>query len=70
MSLRIEDLDRETLEKLGLLKELPQAPNKPRAGLKIEDIRRHAIRVLAVLDKLNQSDRQRILEHAIKVNKI
>ena len=34
-----------------------------------EDVRNHAIRVLAVLDKLNQKQRVRVLNHALQMNK-
>jgi hypothetical protein len=34
-----------------------------------EAVRRYAIRCLATIAELSQSDRRRVLEHALKVNK-
>ena len=61
MALRPEDLMPELQEKLGL---------KPSARMKMEDIRRWAIRVLAEMGELSQSDRSRVLTHAQKTNKV
>jgi hypothetical protein len=67
MSIAIEELDADTLKKLGL--EIP-APTRKRNGMTKEAVRQYAIRALATLDKLSQSDRKRVLKHALEVNEV
>lgn len=61
MSLNIEDLDSETLKKLGL--------SKPRKFTFLaEHERQYAIKVLNVISNLKQSERDRVLRRAMKMN--
>lgn len=61
MSLNIEDLDPETLKKIGL--------SKPRKYTFLaEHERQYAIKVLNVISALKQSERDRVLRRAIKMN--
>jgi len=61
MSLNIEDLDAETLKKLGL--------SKPRKFTFLaEHERQYAIKVLNVISNLKQSERDRVLRRAMKMN--
>jgi len=41
-----------------------------RATMSKDDVRGHAIRVLAVIAELSQRDRRRVLEHAARVNAV
>ena len=65
MSLNINDLNPETLEKLGLVPK-----EKRNYTFKAEDVKRHAFRVMSVLDTLCVSERKRVLTHCIKLNDI
>jgi len=72
MSLRIEDLDAETLDKLGV-GDLVPATAKPRSAKQkftVEDERRNAINVLAVISKLSQSQRRKVLRRAMELNNV
>ena len=61
MGLNIEDLDPETLKKIGL--------SKPRKYTFLaEHERQYAIKVLNVISALKQSERDRVLRRAIKMN--
>ena len=60
--LNITDLDAETRKKFNLRKPKQRA-------FSVEDERRFAIKALAVLSELKQSERLRVLERAIKQNK-
>lgn len=61
MSLNIEDLDAETIKKLGL--------SKPRKFTFLaEHERQYAIKVLNVISNLKQSERDRVLRRAMKMN--
>lgn len=61
MSLSIDDLDPETLKKLGL--------SKPRRFTFLaEHERQFAIKVLNVISGLKQSERDRVLRRALKMN--
>jgi hypothetical protein len=66
--IRAEDLSAEQLKDLGL--EPVEASAGRRHEFTIEHVRRHAIRVMAVLDKLSSKERRRVLEHALKLNKV
>lgn len=69
--MNINDLNPETIEKLGLKKEHRQANRKPREQkFSKEQVRSNAIKVLAVIAGLNQSERERVLQHAIKLNSV
>jgi hypothetical protein len=73
MGLNISELSPEVLEKLGLTGEMPKQPTKRSSGngkITMEEVRQHSLRVLAVLDKLSQQQRDRVLAHAIKVNRV
>ena len=71
MSLNINDLDSETLQKLGLVQEHKSINRKPRVqAFTKEQVRQNAIKVLAVVSGLSQSERERVLNHAIKLNSV
>lgn len=61
MSLNIEELDAETIKKLGLSK-----PKK--YTFLAEHERQYAIKVLNVISNLKQSERDRVLRRAMKMN--
>jgi len=61
MSLNIEDLDPETIKKMGLSK-----PKK--YTFLAEHERQYAIKVLNVISSLKQSERDRVLRRALKMN--
>ncbi len=62
MTIRMEDLDRDTLVKLGLKSE-----PKPRE-FTVEMERQQAIRVLGPIAGLTKEQRRRVLERAIKMS--
>ena len=62
MTIRMEDLDRDTLEKLGL-----KAPAKPRE-FTAEMERQWAIKVLGPIAGLTKDQRRRVLERALKMS--
>ena len=69
--MNINELDRETAEKLGVLEVYKKAIRKPREQkFSKEQVRSNAIKVLAVIAGLNQSERERVLQHAIKLNSV
>lgn len=69
MSLNINDLDSETLQKLGLVQEHKTINRKPRnQTFTKEHVRSNALKVLAVIAGLSQNERERVLQHAIKIN--
>ena len=69
MSLNINDLNPETLQKLGLVQEHKSINRKPRnQTFTKEHVRSHALKVLAVIAGLSQNERERVLAHAIKIN--
>ena len=63
MTLRLEDLDPETLRRLGL-------KTRRKATFSKEDVRRNAIKVLAAIAPLAQEQRRRVLEHALRLNRV
>ena len=62
MTIRIEDLDPVTLEKLGM-----KAPSKPRE-FTAEMERQWAIKVLGPIAGLTKDQRRRVLERALKMS--
>jgi hypothetical protein len=65
MGLNVNDLNPETLEKLGLVQK-----EKRNYTFTAEDVKRYAFRVMAVLDKLDKSERKRVLAHCAKLNDV
>lgn len=59
--LSVNDLPADTRRKLGLTKTRQQQFSK-------DQVRTWAIRVLAVVADLNQDQRRRVLQHALKIN--
>tara|TARA_B100000035_G_C21002706_1_gene555733 strand:- start:485 stop:694 length:210 start_codon:yes stop_codon:yes gene_type:complete len=69
--MNINELDKETAEKLGLIADYKKAIRKPREQkFSKEQVRSNALKVLNVIANLNQSERARVLEHAIKLNSV
>tara|TARA_B100000575_G_scaffold269455_1_gene249135 strand:+ start:62 stop:271 length:210 start_codon:yes stop_codon:yes gene_type:complete len=69
--MNINELDKETALKLGVLDAYKKAIRKPREQkFSKEQVRSNAIKVLAVVAGLNQSERERVLQHAIKLNSV
>ena len=67
MGLTLEDLDQETLTKLGLAKEV----SKPRQYTFTKDnVRTHSLNVMAVISKLSQTERRRVLEHCFNIQEV
>lgn len=62
MPLNADELPRDLQKKLGI-----KTPRS--ASFTMEAIRRHSIRVLAVIADLTQDQRRRVLDHAQKVNR-
>jgi len=63
--MNINELNPETLEKLGL------AQKEKRSHMfKVEDVKRYAFRVMSVLDRLCMSERKRVLAHCAKLNDV
>ncbi len=63
MTIKFEDLNPETLSKLGL--------SKPRKQTFVaEDERQFAIKVLNVISGLKQKERTRVLKRAISMNEV
>lgn len=61
--LTLDDLPKEARQKFGLRKPRQQQFSK-------EEVRKHALRVLAELANLTQDQRARVLTHAARVNSI
>ncbi|MBA3895122.1 MAG: hypothetical protein H0X69_15800 [Gemmatimonadales bacterium] len=64
-SIALDDLPADARERLGL-----KAPRKPRRGMSKDQVRTHALRVLAVIAELSQADRRRVLEQALRANAV
>jgi len=60
-ALKLDELTPELRRRLGV--------RTRRTSFDKEAVRRYAIRCLAEIAELKQSDRRRVLEHALKVNK-
>ena len=60
-ALQLDDIPAATRRRLGLSKPRQQQFSK-------DQVRTWAIRVLAVVADLNQDQRRRVLQHALKVN--
>lgn len=63
MSIKFDDLNPETLSKLGLSKPRKQT-------FKAEHERQYAIKVLNVISALNQKERARVLKRAVSMNEV
>lgn len=63
-SLRVEDLTPELRKRLGVKRP------RGRRGLNMQGVRSLAIRVLAEIADQSQTDRARVLRHALKVNAV
>lgn len=69
--MNITELDKDTIKQLGLEEEFKKAIRKPREQkFSKEQVRSNAIKVLAVVSGLNQSERDRVLQHAMKLNTV
>ena len=71
--MNISELDKKTAEKMGgdILAEYKKAIRKPREQkFSKEQVRSNAIKVLAVVSGLTQSERERVLQHAAKLNSV
>ena len=65
MSIKLSDLSPDVAEKLGLVDKPPRNYSFTK-----EQVRQNAIRVMAVIDKLTQAERKRVLDHAYKLNEV
>ncbi len=69
--MNISELDKKTAEAMGILDEYKKAIRKPREQkFSKEQVRSNAIKVLAVVAGLTQSERERVLQHAAKLNSV
>ena len=70
-STKIEDMDQETAEKLGVLDQWKKANRKPReTKFSKEQVRSNSMRVLNVIANLTQRQRERVLNHSLKLNEL
>ena len=65
-TINANDIPPEVGRKLGL----PRGRAKPPARLDKERVRSYALKCLAVLSDLTRAERQRVLNHAQKVNRL
>tara|TARA_R110000803_G_scaffold183216_1_gene245575 strand:- start:341 stop:541 length:201 start_codon:yes stop_codon:yes gene_type:complete len=66
MAININDLDDATLERLGI----SDTKTTKKYTFNVEQERQWAIKLLAVLPNLKQSERERVLTRAIKMNRM
>jgi len=69
--MNICEMDKETAVKLGVHEEWKEAMRQPRTTkFTKEQVRSNSMRVLNVIAGLTQSERARVLAHAIKLNEV
>lgn len=62
-SIHIDDLDPKQRKELGIKKQR-------HSDFTAEEVRSHALRILAELSNITRLQRNRVLKHAIKINKV
>ena len=69
--MNICEMDKDTAQKLGGYEEWKKAVRQPRTTkFTKEQVRSNSMRVLNVIAGLTQSERARVLAHAIKLNEV
>ena len=69
--MNICEMDKDTAQKLGVYEEWKKAVRQPRTTkFTNEQVRSNSMRVLNVIAGLTQSERARVLAHAIKLNEV
>ena len=69
--MKLKEMDREIAEKLGILAEWKKENRKPRQGrFSMEQVRSNTLRILNVVAPLSQSERKRVLAHALRLNEV
>lgn len=69
--MNITELDKKTIQKLGLDQEYKKATRKPRVQkFSKEQVRSNALKALGLLAAFSQDERRRILNHAIQLNEV
>ena len=68
--MNINELDNETLTKLGIKELMPKERTTTKKPMLKDTVRGHASAVMGVLSKISQSDRKRVLEQALKMNEV
>jgi hypothetical protein len=69
-TINANDIPPDVGRKLGLPRAKPAKGAKPAARLDKERVRSYALKCLAVLSDLTRAERQRVLNHAQKVNRL
>ncbi|HEY7425030.1 MAG TPA: hypothetical protein VH682_12435 [Gemmataceae bacterium] len=62
-SINLDDIDPEQRKKLGIRKPRETAFSK-------DELREWSLKILALIANLSRAERERVLRHAIKVNKV
>jgi hypothetical protein len=62
-SIHVDDLDAEQRKQLGIRKPRESAFNK-------DELRGWALKTLALMANLSRAERERVLKHALKVNRV